>query len=139
MLSLARGPIRTSAIAVASAAIAVSVFAATAIAQDAPEVIRIFSHPVHQRVSTGDQGGDITAAWQAESGIEIEWNTLDVGPLQDRLFRELSLPENEPVWETVSLAPRCDEPAFKATMGIPASRARRAAAAKRGTLRSPSI
>ena len=69
MLSLARGPIRTSAIAVASAAIAVSVFAATAIAQDAPEVIRIFSHPVHQRVSTGDQGGDNTAAWQADSWL----------------------------------------------------------------------
>lgn len=77
----------------AAAAIALSALAGTAIAQDAPGVIRIFSHPVHQRVSTGDQGGDITAAWQTESGIEIEWNTLDVAPLQDRLFRELTLPE----------------------------------------------
>ncbi len=93
MLSLARGPIRTSAAVVTAAAISLSLQVVTAVAQDAPEVIRIFSHPVHQRVSTGDVGGDITSAWQAETGIEIEWNTLDVGPLQDRLFRELTLPE----------------------------------------------
>ena len=66
---------------------------APALAQDKPDVIRIFSHPVHETVSTGAQGGDITAAWKSETGIAIEWNTLDVAPLQDRLFRETTLPE----------------------------------------------
>ncbi len=66
---------------------------APALAQDQPDVIRIFSHPVHERVSTGEQGGDITAAWQSETGITVEWNTLDVAPLGDRLLRELTLPE----------------------------------------------
>jgi multiple sugar transport system substrate-binding protein len=63
-----------------------------ALAQDKPDVIRIFSHPVHERVSTGNQGGDITTKWQSETGISVEWNTLDVAPLQDRLFREMTLP-----------------------------------------------
>ena len=75
---------------VATAAVALG---APALAADKPDVIRIFSHPVHERVSTGEQGGDITAAWQEETGISIEWNTLDVAPLQDRLFREVTLPE----------------------------------------------
>ncbi len=64
-----------------------------AMAQNKPDVVRVFSHPVHERVSTGAQGGDITAKWQAETGIAVEWNTLDVAPLQDRLFREMTLPE----------------------------------------------
>ena len=78
---------------VSVAALAAVAVSAPALAQDKPDVIRIFSHPVHERVSTGAQGGDITAAWQAETGITIEWNTLDVAPLQDRLFREVTLPE----------------------------------------------
>ena len=77
----------------AAAILAATTLTGTAIAQDTPEVIRIFSHPVHERVSTGEQGGDITVGWQAETGIDIEWNTLDVAPLQDRLFREVTLPE----------------------------------------------
>ena len=69
------------------------VFGGSALAQDKPDVVRIFSHPVHERVSTGDQGGNITEKWQSETGIAVEWNTLDVAPLQDRLFREMTLPE----------------------------------------------
>ncbi len=93
MHKLTRGTIMRSVAALAGAVVSLSVLAAAASAQDAPTVIRIFSHPVHERVSTGAQGGDITAAWQAETGIAVEWNTLDVAPLQDRLFRELTLPE----------------------------------------------
>ena len=78
---------------IAGVALITAALAGSALAQDKPDVIRIFSHPVHERVSTGDQGGDITAKWQSETGISVEWTTLDVAPLGDRLFREMTLPE----------------------------------------------
>ncbi len=84
---------RTFSSSVAGVALITAALGSTALAQDKPDVIRIFSHPVHERVSTGDQGGDITAQWQADNGIAVEWNTLDVAPLGDRLFREMTLPE----------------------------------------------
>lgn len=66
------------------------------LAQDKPERLTIISHRVHQTVATGapdDPGDDITAAWQEENGVGIEWVTLDTGALHERLFRELQLPE----------------------------------------------
>ena len=82
-----------SSAAIASLALLTVALGGSALAQDKPDVIRIFSHPVHERVATGNQGGDITAKWQSETGIAVEWNTLDVAPLGDRLFREMTLPE----------------------------------------------
>jgi multiple sugar transport system substrate-binding protein len=64
-----------------------------ATAQDKPEKLTILSHRVHQTVATGSQGGDITADWQQENGVGVEWVTMETGPLMERLFRELSLPE----------------------------------------------
>jgi multiple sugar transport system substrate-binding protein len=64
-----------------------------AMAQDKPDDLTIISHRVHQTVATGEQGNDITADWQAENGVGIEWVTLDTGALHERLFRELQLPE----------------------------------------------
>ncbi len=84
---------RFSGITVAASALMIGALGSPALAQDKPDVIRIFSHPVHERVSTGEQGGNITTKWQDEMGIAVEWNTLDVAPLQDRLFRETTLPE----------------------------------------------
>jgi len=66
--------------------------AAPAIAQDKPENLTIIAHRVHQTVATAE-GNDITANWQAENGVGIEWVTLDTGALHERLFRELQLPE----------------------------------------------
>ncbi|MEZ5862460.1 MAG: ABC transporter substrate-binding protein, partial [Geminicoccaceae bacterium] len=66
--------------------------AAPAIAQDKPENLTIIAHRVHQTVATAE-GNDITADWQAENGVGIEWVTLDTGALHERLFRELQLPE----------------------------------------------
>jgi multiple sugar transport system substrate-binding protein len=63
------------------------------LAQDKPDALTIISHRVHQTVATGEQGGDITKAWQDENGVGIEWVTLDTGALHERLFRELQLPE----------------------------------------------
>lgn len=59
----------------------------------APQRLHIFSHRVHRTVATGTQGGDITAAFSQRTGTPIEWVTFDTGPLQERLFREASLPE----------------------------------------------
>jgi len=55
--------------------------------------IRILSHRVHKTVAAG-QAGDATAAWTQATGIAVEWNTFDTGPLQERLFREAALGES---------------------------------------------
>lgn len=75
----------------ASAMLLVS--ATAAMAQDKPEKLTIISHKVHQTVSTGSGGGDITKAWQDENGVGTEWVTLATSALHERLFRELQLPE----------------------------------------------
>lgn len=72
---------------------AVLALSASASAQDKPEKLTILSHRVHQTVATGAQGGDITAGWQEENGIGVEWVTMETGPLHERMFRELALPE----------------------------------------------
>jgi multiple sugar transport system substrate-binding protein len=66
---------------------------ASAQAQDKPENLTILSHRVHQTVATGSQGGDITEGWQKENGVGVEWVTMETGPLHERIFRELALPE----------------------------------------------
>lgn len=80
-----------------------TLLAATAIAPAfaAPAVLRaqtqeklsIASHRIHQIVSTGAKGGDITKAWTERTRIGVEWITFEVGPLRERLFREASLRE----------------------------------------------
>jgi multiple sugar transport system substrate-binding protein len=59
-------------------------------AQEKP--LQVFSHRVHRSVAAGAQG-DATAAWTAATKTPVEWTTFDTGPLQERLFRELALPE----------------------------------------------
>lgn len=73
-------------------AIAVGITGA-AQAQDKPDKLTIISHRVHETVSTGEQGGDITAVWQEANGVGTEWVTLDTNALHERLFRELQLPD----------------------------------------------
>ncbi|WP_426959198.1 extracellular solute-binding protein [Muricoccus radiodurans] len=55
----------------------------------------ILSHRVHQGVLTGGAAGDLTEAWRRANGAEIAWTTADIGPLQDRLLREASLPSTD--------------------------------------------
>jgi multiple sugar transport system substrate-binding protein len=54
--------------------------------------LQVLSHRVHQTVSTGSQGGDITAPWTRASGHPVQWTTFDIGPLWERLQREAALP-----------------------------------------------
>jgi multiple sugar transport system substrate-binding protein len=55
----------------------------------------ILSHRVHQAVLTQGAAGDLTEAWRRATGAELGWTTLDIGPLQDRLLREASLPQTD--------------------------------------------
>ncbi len=76
--------------AVAAAATLVAGSAARA---QAPNRLNVISHRVHQAVLTTGPAGDLTAAWAQQTATTINWTTFDIGPLQDRLFREASLNE----------------------------------------------
>jgi multiple sugar transport system substrate-binding protein len=55
--------------------------------------LNILAHRVMQLALTQGPAGDLTAPWRAASGSELTWTTLDIDPLEDRLFRELTLSE----------------------------------------------
>lgn len=57
----------------------------------AAERLTIFSHAVHKGVSTTGPGGDVTAAWRAKNGAEVEWLTSGVEATNERAFKEASL------------------------------------------------
>lgn len=73
-------------------AVAITALFATGTALAAEKLV-IMGHRVHQDVATKGPGGDITAAWRTANNAEIEWITLGIDPLRERLFRELSLGE----------------------------------------------
>ncbi len=62
-----------------------------------PAVLEIISHRVHKTVATTGDGGDIVADLVKKGGLVkgANWNTLEIGPLHDRLFREASLPQTD--------------------------------------------
>jgi multiple sugar transport system substrate-binding protein len=55
----------------------------------------ILSHRVHQAVLTQGAAGDLTEPWRRTNSAELAWTTFDIGPLQDRLLREASLPQTD--------------------------------------------
>ncbi len=60
----------------------------------AGKTLNILSHKVHQTVlGTGD--GDLLKDWKASNDVELAFTTFDSNPLQDRLFREASLPSTD--------------------------------------------
>jgi multiple sugar transport system substrate-binding protein len=60
-------------------------------AADKPAKLTILAHRVHQLVSTEGPGGDATKSWREQNGIALEWVTLDLNAIRDRLMREASL------------------------------------------------
>jgi multiple sugar transport system substrate-binding protein len=72
---------------------AIAALASPAVAQ--PRRLDILSHRVHQLALTQGAAGDLTAAWRQREGAELAWTTADIGPLQDRLLREASLPASD--------------------------------------------
>lgn len=76
-----------------TAGVAALMAARPAFAQD--KTLNILSHRVHQAVLGEDGDNSLLADWKAENGVTLEFTTFDSNPLQDRLFREASLPETE--------------------------------------------
>lgn len=55
------------------------------------EDFTIIGHAVHQRVMTGEAGGDFADAWAEANGVKLNWLTFNVQDVHDRLYREASL------------------------------------------------
>jgi multiple sugar transport system substrate-binding protein len=51
----------------------------------------IMSHAVHQRAVTGATGGDSSADWKQQAGVETEWLTFGVEAVHERVYREAAL------------------------------------------------
>lgn len=60
-----------------------------------PAKMTVVSHQVHKLVLTEGAGGDVTAPWREAHGTDLEWITLDLNAIHDRLFREASLSDSE--------------------------------------------
>lgn len=60
-------------------------------ADNAP-VLNVLAHRIMRIVCDG-AAGNVTADWAKRTGSRIEWLTFDQGPLQERMLRELALPE----------------------------------------------
>lgn len=60
-------------------------------AADKPGKLTILAHRVHQLVCTEGPAGDATKAWRDKNGIALEWVTLDLNAIRDRLMREAAL------------------------------------------------
>ena len=57
--------------------------------------LTIISHRVHQQTSTDGPAGDVTKAWSDQNGVNLEWVTLDLNAIHDRVFREAGLGGSE--------------------------------------------
>jgi multiple sugar transport system substrate-binding protein len=57
-----------------------------------PPVLTVLAHRIMRTVCVG-ANGDATSDWTTRTGTRLEWLTFDQGPLQERLLRELALPE----------------------------------------------
>ena len=60
-----------------------------------PAAITVLSHRVHEKIATDPI--DFITPWieRTPSVTAVNWNTQEIGPLHDRLFREASLPSTE--------------------------------------------
>ena len=72
-----------------------AVFAGTtmALAQTKPSALTVLGTSTHKRVMTEGKGGDATKGLVDKDGVSLTWVVLENGPIQERLGRELSLPE----------------------------------------------
>lgn len=64
-------------------------------AETKPAKLTIIAHRVHQLTATEGPAGDVTASWRARTGVALEWVTLDLNAIHDRLFREASLSRSQ--------------------------------------------
>ncbi len=59
------------------------------------KTLNVLSHKVHQTCLTEGPAGDLLGNWRKAQGATAAWTTFDSNPLQDRLFREASLPASD--------------------------------------------
>lgn len=59
------------------------------------KTLNVLSHKVHQACLTEGPAGDLLGNWRKAQGATAAWTTFDSNPLQDRLFREASLPSSD--------------------------------------------
>lgn len=64
-------------------------------ARAAGKTLNVLAHRVHQNSLTTGAAGDLTKSWRDAEDADIAWATADTNPLQDRLFREASLPASD--------------------------------------------
>jgi multiple sugar transport system substrate-binding protein len=61
------------------------------------QTLNILAHAVHKRVAQGEgdaaKGGDIAGEWAKRNNVKLNWITLNVDPIHERLLRELALNE----------------------------------------------
>jgi multiple sugar transport system substrate-binding protein len=57
----------------------------------AAERMTLIAHAVHKTAATTGAGGDLTAAWRAKQGVDLEWLTFGVEAVNERAFKEASL------------------------------------------------
>lgn len=50
--------------------------------------LTIISHRVHQQTATEGPAGNVTKAWTDQNNVNLEWVTLDLNAIHDRVFRE---------------------------------------------------
>ena len=60
----------------------------------AGKTLNVLSHKVHEAV-LGTDDKDLLKDWKASNDVDVVFTTFDSNPLQDRLFREASLPETD--------------------------------------------
>lgn len=102
---------RTNSMAIAAGAI----LAAVPVAASA-ETLTVLSHPVFRAVIEGTEtssGGNVLDTFLADKRTSLNWLTLDIAPLHDRLFRELSLAQT-----SVDIAFIHDRYATKANLAL---------------------
>jgi len=55
----------------------------------------IVSHRVHQQTATEGPAGDVIKGWRDANNAALEWVTLDLNAIHDRVFREAGLGSSE--------------------------------------------
>lgn len=78
----------------AGAGVAVLGRASRAAAQ-ARTKLTIISHRVHQQTATEGPAGDVVKPWSDQNNASLEWVTLDLNAIHDRIFREAGLATSE--------------------------------------------
>lgn len=57
--------------------------------------LTIISHRVHQQTATEGPAGDVIKPWTDRSNTTLEWVTLDLNAIHDRVFREAGLSSSD--------------------------------------------